>query len=149
MGRLWMIAVMALLLSCDDTAGEGQEVAERVATAWGQAYFNYDFERAAKYATPESRRWLSFAASNVYQADIDVLNAQENGASVEVTDYEVTGDTTAMVVMEVRNFLQRDTIGSAGRMVDEATFRISLVTRDKRVLVRMAGLPRSEKRSRD
>ena len=149
MCRLWSFVVLVLLLACSDMSGEGQEAAERVAAAWGEAYFNYDFERAAKYATPESRRWLSFAASNVYQADIDVLNVQENGASVEVTDYERTSDSTAMVVMSVRDFMLRDTIGSSGRMVDEAVFRICLVSRDKRIMVRMEGLPRSEKRSRD
>ena len=111
---------MTFMLGCDDTAGEGQEVAERVATAWGQAYFNYDFQRAAKYVTSESNRWLSFAASNIYQSDVDLLREQEEGVSVEVDDYCELDDSTAEVILTVRNFLQRDTIGRAGRFIDES-----------------------------
>jgi len=138
-----------LLLSCDDTQGEGREASERVATKWGEAYFNYDFERAAKYATPESRKWLAFAASNVYQADVDLLREQEQGASVSVDDYQATSDTSCVVSLEVDNFLLRDSIGKAGHIVSGCRFSIPLVRREGRLMVKMEGLPRSEKRSRD
>ncbi|MBR0049078.1 MAG: hypothetical protein IJP74_07165 [Prevotella sp.] len=149
MSRLWVVIAMTFMLGCDDTAGEGQEVAERVATAWGQAYFNYDFQRAAKYVTSESNRWLSFAASNIYQSDVDLLREQEEGVSVEVDDYCELDDSTAEVILTVRNFLQRDTIGRAGRFIDEAGYRVTVVRREGRSMVRMEGLPRSEKHSRD
>lgn len=138
-----------LLLSCDETRGEGREASERVATKWAEAYFNYDFERAAKYVTPESRKWLAFAASNVYQADIDVLRAQEQGARVSMDGYEATSDSSCVVCLEVDNFLLRDSIGKAGHIVSGCRFNITLVRREGRLMVRMEDLPRSEKRSRD
>lgn len=138
-----------LLLATGFGCGSGnsdRDKAEAAASSFAQAYFNYNFDEAAKYCTQDSRRWLSFAASNIYEADIEVLRNMDTGATAEVTDMDFSDDdSTAVATVEVANFMQRDTIGKAGRVIDAAVFALTLVRRDGVWKVRMASLPRSEK----
>ena len=135
----------AAVMGCASGDKDNEE-AEAAALAFANAYFNYDFDEAAKFCTQDSRQWLAFAASNVYGADIEVLRNMEAGASANVTDVDILdGDSTAVATVEVANFMQRDTIGKSGRVVDEAVFTLNLVRNDSGWRVRMASLPRSGK----
>ncbi len=139
------VVFMATVAGCASGDKDNEE-AEAAALAFANAYFNYDFDEAAKFCTQDSRQWLAFAASNVYGADIEVLRNMEEGASANVTDVDILdGDSMAVATVEVTNFMQRDTIGKAGRVVDEAVFRLNLVRSDGSWKVRMANLPRSGK----
>lgn len=135
--------LLAAICGCSGERSR-QNDAAAVAEDFGRAYFNYDFEQARGYCTAESERWLSFAASNVYEADVEVLRGMEKGAEVvaEAADY-ADDDSTATVVLNVSGAMQRDTIGRSGRVAASGTYRLSLVKRDGRWLVRMASLPRS------
>ena len=119
------------------------------AAEFADAYFNYNFEKARKMVTPESEKWLRFAASNVTQEDVDLLNTQEESATVEAVDYERTNDSTLVVTVAVRNFLKKDSLGKEGVIADEATFFLTAVQHGGDFLIRMEGLPRSERQSRD
>lgn len=133
----------AVVMGCA-SGDKDREEAEAAALAFANAYFNYDFDEAAKFCTEDSRRWLAFAASNVYGADVEVLRNMDTGATADVTDVDFSdGDSTAVATVEVANFMQRDTIGKAGRVIDEAEFALTLVRSDGRWKVRMASLPRS------
>ena len=133
-----------LMTGCADNNSE----AEHVARQWGEAYFNYDFKHALDFVTPESERWLRFAASNITQADLEALQA--NGqATVELDGYYAGSDTTGTAYFNVSNWLCPDSIGRAGSRQEQASFQVSMVNRDGRWMVRMEGLPRSEKQSRD
>lgn len=141
-----LATLTALSLSVFGCSGERsrQNDAAAVAEQFGRAYFNYDFEQARQYCTAESERWLRFAASNVYEADVDVLRGMEKGAEVvaEPADY-ADDDSTATVVLNVGGAMVRDTIGRGGRVAGNGAYRLSMVMRDGRWLVRMASLPRS------
>ena len=122
--------------------------AEHVARQWGEAYFNYDFKHALDFVTPESERWLRFAASNITQADLDAL--QENGqATVDLDGYYPGSDTTGTAYLNVSNWLCPDSIGRAGSRQELEAFQVSMVNRNGRWMVRMEGLPRSERQSHD
>ena len=83
-------------------------------------------------------QWLRYAASNVHQEDVDILRAQDEGASHEINEIVYNkDDSTAYARITVRNFLQMDTIGTAGHIVKEAQIRIPLVLRNKKWLVKM------------
>ena len=147
---LWLSCLLCI------AAGEGQEGSgktdvEKVAATFSDAYFNYDFKRAEKYITPESRQWLYFAASNVSQATLDVLNqlGEEEQPTVFVGGTEVIDDSTQAVSVSIRNIVDTDSIGQPPTLRDEETFRLTLVNREDNWMVKMEGLPRSEKRSRD
>jgi hypothetical protein len=141
-----LLCLLATVLLTGCTVGEND--AERVAHQWGEAYFNYQFKQALDFSTPESERWLRFAASNITQADLDAL--QKNGQAVVSLDgYYAGSDTTGTAYLNVSNWLCPDSIGHAGSLQEQATFQVSLVKRDGRWMVRMEGLPRSERQSRD
>ena len=143
------ILICAALTACDETTGKGQDVTQHVVAAWADAYFNYDFRRAQKYVTPESRKWLLFAATNVTQDDVDMLRAQDEGATVTVSNYEETDDSTALVTLHVQGSIICDTIGRPAHPSADATYTVTAVSRGGRMMVKMEGLPRSEKHSRD
>lgn len=140
-----LIVCPLLLLTTGFGCGNAdRDNAEATALAFANAYFNYNFDEAAKFCTQDSRRWLAFAASNVYKADIEVLRNMDAGATVNVADMDfLNGDSTAVATVEVSNYMQRDTIGKAGRVVNEAVFTLNLVRKDGSWKIRMASLPRN------
>ena len=84
------------------------------------------------------------------EEDIDLLNQQEEPATIEIQNVEIEdGDTTATVSMNVMNYLCMDTIGKAGHMVENGEFKIMLVFKNKQWRVRMEGLPQNEKMNHD
>ena len=146
---MFFVAAVLATASCQETPAQMDEEAGRKATAFATAYFNYDFKKALETVTPESEKWLRFAASNVTQEVVDALNARNGEATVEIADMYRTDDSTMTVNVVVGNFLLQDSIGQGGRNVEEALFRLTVVKRDGKSYVRMEGLPRSEKQSRD
>lgn len=135
---------MVLLTGCMGGINDDGD-AESVAESFAKDYFNYNLKEAQLFCTPESERWIRFAASNIYEADVERLRGMDSGADVELIGVDYTSDTTAVAVLRVDGALVRDTIGSAGHVVDKSEYRLTLVKRGERWLVRMASLPRSEK----
>lgn len=141
----WLAAVTGMgLAGCGESTPE--EDPASVADSFSEAYFNYDFMKASRYTTAESRRWLSYAASNVYEADIEVLRGMESGATVEIDGVD-DGDTdsTAMATVRVDNYMLRDTIGRSGRVVSGLAFRLPMVKRGGKWLVHLSEMPRSSR----
>ena len=135
--------------SCDFTSDHDQESIE-AAVCWAEAYFNYDFHKAEEYATPESGRWLKFAASNTTEHDLQLVQQNENGATVEVEDFfPEANDTLRVVSLKVSNYVSSTLPAESAQLVDEGVFNITTVLRDGKWLVKMEGLPQSEKQSRD
>lgn len=143
-GLLALAVACVSLLQQGCGSGPSDGDAETVAESFAEAYFNYHFDEAAVCCTPESRRWLSFAASNVYEADLEVLRGMERGAEVEVVSVDYgPADSVAVADVVVRGAMVRDTIGRAGRVSGEERYSLGMVLRGERWLVRMEGLPRS------
>lgn len=146
--RLQLVAIVVatqLLAACIMVSDREKNIREDIGE-FAVRYFNCDFAGAAECCTPESRKWISLAASQMTEADLDVLRAQKNAATVEVTAVCFDScDSLATVTVHVTDFMQTDTIGSAGHIIPEAMFTISAVCRDERWLVRMACPLRSER----
>ena len=142
-----LIAMSAVAsFSCRHVSFGTEPSIEAAVDSFARDYFNWHFEEAARHCTPESERWLRYAASNVHQADIDLLTHQEESAQHEVMEINRgENDTTATARLTVKNYLRMDTIGTEGHFVAQADFVLKLVQRDGRWLVRMEGLPQSEK----
>lgn len=132
-----------IFLSSSCGQPEAARQVEEAAVAFATAYFNYDFATASKLSTPESARWLRFAASNVYEPDLEALRSMEGGAEVGQPDVESLGDTAALVAVAIDNYMQRDTIGQRGRVVGGQTYHLCLVRRGEKWLVSLDGLPRA------
>ena len=146
---LLLIIGLCLFVGCSEGDADPDLKVKERASEFAEAYFNYDFERVQKLITADSQKWLQFAASNISQADMDLLNSQQTSVTVEVESCEYVNDSTSLVTVSVRDFMQKDSIGQAGVMTDEGLFRLTLVEQDGKHYVRMEGLPRSEKQSRD
>lgn len=142
-------AFVCMLAACSRSSEAVKEAVTQDVIYFAEPYFNYRFHSAAAFCTPESKKWIAFAASNATEADLDVLRSQAEGAEVGVSRIELTSDTTAMACVDVSNFLLADTIGRPARIEAEGRFRLPVVLRGGRWLVRMEGLPQSERQGRD
>ena len=146
---LGFVIVMAsglFITSCDDNKEKHETPLEEQVDSFANAYFNWQFYKAIKYVTPESEKWIKYAASQVHTADLKLINAQEEKAHVEIQDIEQE-DSTAKIKINVSNYMRMDTIGKAGRMIDEAQFTLfaKYQTTDKKWLIHLTNLPRHEK----
>lgn len=149
----WLIVSMfsfTLLLTANCSAFESEDEEKMSATAdsFATHYFNYRFVEAVPYCLPESRKWLNFAATNMTEADIEVLKGMENGATCEPNDVDWESDSTAKIQYTVYNGMITDTLGKAGYIADKANYTLSLVKRQGKWWVKMEGLLRNEKQSR-
>ena len=147
MKKTLVLALSLLLAACDMIQNDDNE-ATSTAVQWGEAFFNCDYHAAEALSTPDSRRWLQFAASNTTQQDLDLL--KQHAAEVEATDFfPEANDTLRVVELAVRNSVKPTIAGEQPSQIEKAMFRTTVVKRNGSWLVRMASLPRSEKQSRD
>ena len=146
MKPFFLCCLVLLAAACDLHEGSDREAMD-AAGEWADAYFNADYHAAEALSTPESRRFLAFAASNTTQHDLDLL--KETPAEVAVDDILEANDTLRVVTLKVNHYLQPTLLGQSARQQEEGEFHVTVVKRDTRWLVKMEGLPRSERQSRD
>lgn len=139
------IAGCVLIGLCACTNHKNEEQLRDTASAFAQTYFNWQFNDALAHCTPSSQRWISYAASQVKQDDVDKLRNAEQGARSEIKKIHFEeGDSMASVVMKVENFLSMDSIGTVGHFVESATYTFQLVRQAKRWKVKLTELPRPD-----
>ena len=147
MKQLLLFMTVILLAGCD-VRMDGDQQARKSAGDWADAYFNCDFKDASGYVTTESQKWLQYAASNTSAEELKLLQ-EAGGAQVSVDDgFDEANDTMRLVTLNVTNSLKPSAQGKA-ELVKDGTFKVVVVKRKAGWQVRMAGLPRSEKQSRD
>lgn len=150
---LWMVLTMITIIttssSCKQEPGSEEQLLED-ADSFAVNYYNWHFEQALRYCTPESEKWLRYAAGNVHEADVELLRNREEDAQVELGDilYD-DNDSIATIETKVYNYLQMDSIGKAAHLIPESTFRLTMVKRSGKWLIRMESPLRSEKQSHD
>lgn len=158
----WIAAmgcISPILLGCQPHEGSEKQLLEDI-DSFATCYYNWHFEKALKYCTPESEQWLRYAASNVHPADIDLLHAKQEDATVSIEDVDYHDDeTSASVNLKVDNFLQMDTIGKVANLISTGSFVIQMrihggkwkVALDKEGLpkLRKANLQQNESGSHD
>lgn len=126
---------------CQTHEGSESQLKEDV-DSFATYYYNWHFEKAAKYCTPESEVWLRYASSNVHQADIDLLRNKPEDAAVEIQDIDFGDDNvSATVNLQVSDFYQMDSIGKAARLVRKACFRLPMAMHEGKWKVVLKKLP--------
>lgn len=133
--------------SCAETSITDNELKKQV-TAFAEAYFNYNMPEAQKYVTPESVKWLQFASSNITQENLDALN-KEDDAEIEIEDYQEMDDSTRLVSLYVSSYYTIASIENSECTNADGIYQLTLVKRNKEWLIKMEGLPQSEKPDRD
>lgn len=144
----FLLLLPLLFYGCQLADRESMQV-RQAAEDWAEAYFHFDYQEAARHTTAEGLRWLQFAASNINEADVEVINQYINDITTSVSDVYVGNDTMAVAAIHVNHWFSPDSIGHAGSMKDDGTVDVELVKRNGAWKVRMAGLPQSGMQSRD
>ena len=134
-----------LLVGCQLFDEGTPDAAENTVTSWADAYFNFHYQDALEYTTPESGKWIRFAASNITEQDVAFIKNQDKNAQVEIIDrHMMAGDSTCSARIRVSNYVELGSFGQENKQVDNAEFQVILVHRDGKWLVKMEGLPRNE-----
>ena len=149
------IAVAAILTSvyaltgCQSHQGDENQL-ENDIDSFATYYVNWQFPKTLKYCTQSSEPWLRYAASNVHQADVDLLRTKAEDATVEINDIDFGDDeVSAIADITVRNFLQMDSIGEEAHLVEEADFLLPMCMENGVWKVKMASLPQRKKKNHD
>lgn len=146
MRYLYALLLLAIIAGCDFDSNDGSVQSDECALQWAEAFFNYNFKRAAKLTTPESQKWLRYAASNMTEEDLDVIRQQDEPAEVTLVSIDEVDDTTWQAVVEVDHLVMPDTIGHPVKPYGQPKqFSLSIVRRNKRMFVHMNGLPHPHK----
>ena len=128
----------------------GKNDAEKKLIIWANAYFNFDYEKALQHATPESEKWIRFAASNITEQDLDFITEQNPPTEIDILHSQMTeSDTVCNANIRVSRFIQLGLSAQDNRVIDHADFQVQLVKRGDDWLVRMEGLPQSGMRNHD
>ncbi len=147
MNKLCLLISLTFLSAC--SLADKDVAVKNASEQWADAYFNYNLDEANELTCDESRKWISFAASNVTTQDFEMLGERQERAAVVAEECHFGADTVAYVYLTVTNFLEPDTIGGAGKWTEEGKFMIELRKRSAGWQVRMEGLPQNGMQSRD
>lgn len=141
---IMFIIVMLNFISCNHSGSE--DSLTKNAVSFSSHYFNWQYQKALRYVTPESEKWLRFEASQVHQVDVDMLKSMHEGATCEIGEITYSNnDSSATVKVDVTNYLEKDTIGTNSHLVDKATFVLNMVYRNDKWLVNLNSIPRKVK----
>ena len=146
------LSIIAVCLAFFSSFGnkQSENKLEAVVDSFAVHYFNCQYRESMPFVTRDSRKWLYYAASQMYQADIDTLHAQTEGATHELENIALErNDSCAHIRIHVKNFLQLDTIGQIGHFINNATFVVQAVKENGKWKIKMEGLPQSEKKNHD
>lgn len=103
---------------------------QNVAEEFLAGYLDCRFSDVADLASPEMQETMRWRASQLTQAEVDLLRGQEEGAQT-VTDEMEEGGDTCWVTVSATEALIMDSIGQPGRLGD-ARFRLTLAREGKR-----------------
>lgn len=135
-----LFAWVFLLGSCQSGDMDSAEAVDKPLNEWAEAYFSFNYKEALEYMTPESEKWIRYAASNITEQDIQYINEHNKDVRTEIVDrYIMAGDTTCSAHIRVSDFVQLGFVGQNGKVVDQAEFQVELVKRNGKWLIRMEG----------
>ena len=135
-----LFALAFVFNSCQLGDEHASDAVDKPLMAWAEAYFGFDYEEALDYMTPESEKWIRFAASNITEKDVSFINEHNKGAKVEIVDrYIMAGDTTCSARIRVSDFVLLGFVGQENKVIDNAEYQVTCVKRDDKWKVRMEG----------
>ena len=126
-----LLAGVLLTASC---SYREEKAVEQSVVGFAQNYFNLRYQKALNACTPESEKWVRFKATNITQEDVDVYNSKRDTAECDVESIDLDDDK-ATAIVEVRNFLNCDSIGKPATICPNAKFRFELKKQDEKWMV--------------
>lgn len=132
-----ILSLFILMVSFSCKGKEESEYVQVRADSFATHYFNWQFEKCMKFVTPESRKYLQFAASNVTEGNVEMLRSMPEDAIVEIEDVTIEDMNHAFVKVSIHNFLAVDTIGREAKTHESGKATIRMVKKDNNWLVEM------------
>lgn len=141
--------LLGLALSgCSLHKNEEEQISECV-DSFAVNYFNWHYAQASKYCSTDSKRWLQFVASQVTKDDLEMLRNKQTALSVEIENIDLQSEKQAIVGICVDNYIAPRSFAAALQEVERGYFELIVIKLDKRWVVKMEALPRSEKQNHD
>lgn len=126
-----LLAGVLLTASCSYSE---EKAIEQSVVGFAQNYFNLRYQKAINACTPESEKWVRFKATNITQEDVDVYNSKRDTAECDVESIDLDDDK-ATAIVEVRNFLNCDSIGKPATICPNAKFKLELKKQGEKWMV--------------
>lgn len=126
-----LLAGVLLTASC---SYREEKAIEQSVVGFAQNYFNLRYHKALNACTPESEKWVRFKATNITQEDVDVYNSKRDTAECDVESIDLDDDK-ATAIVEVRNFLNCDSIGKPATICPNAKFKLELKKQGEKWMV--------------
>lgn len=142
---IFSLTVLAFIFaSCVN--GDKEKAARRTICDFAENLFNFRYSDAAMLSAPESKRVLSFMASNIDEKAAETIRNIKQPSVITIKSLKIKNDTFAIARLNVSNEIVIDSIGKAPSVrTGNRIYTFTLVYREKDWLVRMEDLPRSEK----
>jgi len=138
-----LITAIVIAVSCNGIDNHRQM--KKAASAFAEDFFSCKFKNAMSHCTPESQRWIVYAASNVTEEDIKAINSSHDKPVCKTTDILTLNDSTAVATVKVNDFILMDSIGITGRKTQEAFFTINMKLRDGSWKIHLTSLPQMKR----
>lgn len=122
---IFLAVLFFLLASCSDSIEKNQQL--KIIDGFAESYFNYNFQSAANYCTPESGKWLRYEAAQMKEADVKQLVAKPQGISYNIQSIEYSTDTSSFVTLEVNDLYTTSNIDSIGHVKSNVIFRLPMI----------------------
>lgn len=108
-----------------------EEQVQNVADSFSINYFTWHFDRAQRFSDDKMKHYLSFMASNVQKADLDLLLSTNSIPSIEVRDIRLNNNNSATATVDLTDVILMDTIGEAAHLTPKAQRTLTLQKGDK------------------
>lgn len=102
------------------------EIINNVADSFSTNYFTWHFDRAMRFSNDDMKHYLSFIASNVHEADINLLLSTSAIPSINVKEINMNGDTMATVIIDLKDVILMDTLGEEAHLRPNAQRKLTL-----------------------
>lgn len=132
--RTALVGLLAGVLLTASCSYREEKAVEQSVVGFAQNYFNLRYQKALNVCTPESEKWVRFKATNITQEDVDVYNSKRDTAECDVESIDLDDDK-ATAVVEVRNFLNCDSIGKPATICPNAKFKLELKKQGEKWMV--------------
>ncbi len=147
---LLFIGLLSLTLACNNSKETSQKDDLLVIVdSFLTCYFNYDLLGANGFVHPESKKWITFLASNIHQEDLDSLKTFMQEPSYEIKDVQYINDSLALVRCKASCVYELSQIGATSNIVKSAEYSFNMVKVNNKWLIKMEGPLRNEMKNHD
>lgn len=103
-----------------------EELIHETADSFATHYFTWHFDRAMRFGDDDMKRYISFIASNVHGADLDLLLSTDKVPDISVGDITLTNDSLATAVINMTDVILMDTLGEEAHLHPTAQRTLTL-----------------------